>query len=241
MRQRRLLRPALITAAVGAACLAFAAPALAAPPGTPPADPPGANGTIKIDGQPFDNGNDNEPHVTCNFRVTFSGFDEGQRANIVFNIHPPSGNGGAELLRLDNVLVSDDAAGGGQDRDKVFTFSANQFKLNPYRAHPKQGYHIKLNVDLLETPGRGKHKVFWLKSCAPPASPTFPPPASPTPSPTPTETGSTPLTPGTKPTTLPKTPVSAVGTTGLLGLGLALVGGGSALLLMLRRRRDNLA
>jgi hypothetical protein len=33
--------------------------------------PPGNNGTVKIDGQPFDNHPDNQPHVGCDFEVDF--------------------------------------------------------------------------------------------------------------------------------------------------------------------------
>ena len=52
----------------------------------------GNNGTIKIDGLPFDTGNGNEPHVGC-FRVRFIGFDPGQVVDLAIDGHPPTGGG----------------------------------------------------------------------------------------------------------------------------------------------------
>ena len=40
-------------------------------------NPPGNNGTIKIDDVPFDDHPNNEPHVGCVFQVDFYGYDEG--------------------------------------------------------------------------------------------------------------------------------------------------------------------
>ena len=37
------------------------------------ADPPGNNGTVKIDGDAFDDDPNNEPHVGCTFQVDFYG------------------------------------------------------------------------------------------------------------------------------------------------------------------------
>src|SRR5439155_16358467 len=51
---------------------------MAAPAGaTAGGDPPGNNGTIKIDGKPFDDAPDNEPRPACVFQVDFYGFDAG--------------------------------------------------------------------------------------------------------------------------------------------------------------------
>ena len=41
-----------------------------------PHDPPGNNGTIKVDAAPFDDAPNNEPHVDCVFQIDFYGFDE---------------------------------------------------------------------------------------------------------------------------------------------------------------------
>src|SRR5438552_428134 len=36
---------------------------------------PGNNGTVKVDGVPFDQHTDNEPHPGCSFEITFFDFD----------------------------------------------------------------------------------------------------------------------------------------------------------------------
>jgi LPXTG-motif cell wall-anchored protein len=154
--------------------LALATPAWAAtavplkqshvPIAAPGADPRGANGTVKIDGAAFDDGIDNEPHVSCDFQVDFFNFDAGERANIVFAVQPPTGPG-TQLLRRDNVLVSQDAAGGGApDPDETFAFSAGELGLDAY-AEAQHGYHVKLTVERIGAPGAGKHKVFWIEPC----------------------------------------------------------------------------
>jgi LPXTG-motif cell wall-anchored protein len=218
MPKRRHLPSVLISTAAGAACLALATPAWAA------ADPPGANGTVKIDGVPLDNGIDNEPHVSCDFEVDFFDFDKGERANIVFSVQSPTGQR-TELLRRDGVLVSDDPASGGKpDPDETFRFSATQLGLAAYTPHPKQGYHVKLTVERIGAPGAGKHKVFWVEPCeasTPPSTPGSPPPGG--------GNGGTAGGGG-----LPVTG-TAVGSIALLGG--AMVAGGAALLLI-RRRRD---
>jgi LPXTG-motif cell wall-anchored protein len=177
MPERRRLRYGLISAVAGAACLALATPAWAAgtvslsQSGVPAvltaaADPSGANGTVKIDGLAFDDGIDNEPHVTCSFEADFFNFDNDERVNVVFTAQPPTGPG-TELLRQNNVLVSDDPAGGGKpDPDNTFTFSVTQLGLGAYEPQPQQGYHVKLTVERIGAPGAGKHKVFWIKPCA---------------------------------------------------------------------------
>jgi hypothetical protein len=134
-------------------------------------DPGGNNGTVKVDGLPYDDGHGNEPHVGCVFRLKFYGFDADQHADIRFDAHAPSGSG---LLQEDkNVLISDDAAGGGKDLDALIEYDASTWDLSSLTAHPKQGYHVKLSVDVLEAPGGAKHKVFWIK-CAPEAPVTTP-------------------------------------------------------------------
>ena len=56
-----------------------------------PADPPGNNGTVKIDARPFDDAPNNEPHVGCSFQVDFYGYDKGNttpRSPSVFSLPP---------------------------------------------------------------------------------------------------------------------------------------------------------
>lgn len=225
-------------AAAGAALtFAMATPVWASAPTSPQlsgklsatlkSDPPGANGTVKIDGPEFGLGINNEPHVTCDFQVKFFNFDAGEHANIVFTVHPPTGSG-VELLRRNNVLISNDAASGGKpDPDEVYTFSANDLGLARYEPHPQQGYHVKLTVERIGAPGAGKHKVFWIQPC----------------------TASTPSTPpggggvngggggngggGEQPGG--GLPLTGVPVAGIVGLGAVLVAGGAALLIARRR------
>jgi LPXTG-motif cell wall-anchored protein len=168
MRNTRSTRTLIIrtlgTVAVALAGVLGALAPAAAAPGS--GDPPGANGTIKIDGLAYDPGTANEPHVTCEFRVTFANFDRDERANIVFSVQPPTSSP-TVLLRRDGVLVSTDAAGGGKpDPDETFRFSAAELGLSAYPPHPRQGYHVKLTVERIGAPGAGKHKVFWVRPCA---------------------------------------------------------------------------
>src|SRR3954469_12071318 len=52
----------------------------------------GSNGTVKVDGQPFDAGLGNEPHLDCPFALEFYGFDAGTNpADVAFHAQPPSG------------------------------------------------------------------------------------------------------------------------------------------------------
>lgn len=186
--------------AVGAGALGLAVAAVVTGVATGPAvladkpgghNPPGNNGTFKIDGVPYDDGIDNEPHVTCEFRLVFFGFDKDQRGTIEFRGQAPSGSG--RVGGLTNVLLSDDDAGGGlNDRDEIYYFSQDDLDLSRLKAHPKQGYHLKVTV-LTGEPGGKKHKVFWFKPCAgeaPSPSPTASPTETGAPSPTvsPTET-----------------------------------------------------
>ena len=54
-------------------------------------NPPGNNGTIKLDDTPFDDHPNNEPHVGCVFQVDFYGYDEGDLdATVTFEAHPPT-------------------------------------------------------------------------------------------------------------------------------------------------------
>jgi hypothetical protein len=128
------------------------------------ADPPGNNGTVKIDDRPFDEHPDNEPHVGCLFQVDFYGFDEGDyNAKVTFTIMPPSGRD-AVLLR-DIVFIGEDPAGGGTDLDAQRTYNLGP-ALSAYKKHPKQGYHVKLTVNAPGSIGADtKYKVFWVQKC----------------------------------------------------------------------------
>lgn len=157
-----------------------------------PADPAGNNGTIKVDGPAYDDGVDNEPHVSCEVRVTFFGFDEGQTADITFTGQAPTGGG--VLLHESAVPTSDDAAGGaGQDADGATrVYTVDDLGLSGVSPHPKQGYHVKVSVDSLEAPGGAKQKVLWIKPCS-----------DTTASQVPTAPGQVPTAPGQLPTVPP--------------------------------------
>lgn len=144
-------------------------PRAARPAGGSTQDPPGNNGTFKVDGLPFDDGLGNEPHVSCGFRLKFYGFDEGQTGDITIAGQAPSGSG--IVSQRNDVLISDDAAGGGpNDVDEVVTYTLADLDLSGLTPHPKQGYHVKVTLTT-DTPGGVKHKVFWIEPCATEAPP----------------------------------------------------------------------
>src|SRR5262245_66365180 len=63
-------------------------------------NPPGNNGTIKIDGEVFDDAPNNEPHVGCTFQVDFYGYDEDDLvAAVLVESDPPTGR--VQLLGTD--------------------------------------------------------------------------------------------------------------------------------------------
>lgn len=137
---------------------------------TPPGDPPGNNGTIKIKKSdpaldPNEKNNANQPHIDgCLFWLSFSGFDQAQTADITFTAQAPSGKG--EVLLTDKgVPISDDAAGGGQDQDVVIPYNLTS-AVEGLKANKNQGYHIKVSSNTIEAPGGAKHKVFWI-NCEP--------------------------------------------------------------------------
>ena len=144
---------------------------------TPPGDPPGNNGTVKIDQSAApdeDKGNEPIGGDDCAIWLKFYGFDQAQKAVITFTAHPPTGT---KVLLVDSgpdgngVVISEDPAGGGQDEDAVIGYDLTS-AVQGLKAQAKQGYHIKLDVDVKGAPGAAKHKVFWIK-CTPAPSTTL--------------------------------------------------------------------
>jgi hypothetical protein len=157
VRLGRALAVATSVALVG--CVAIAGPATAAP------NPPGNNGTVKVDDVPFDDAPDNEPHVGCSFQVDFYGYDQGDLdATVTFEAHPPTGP--AVVLLTDKVFIGeDDNSGGGSEAglDASETYTLDFGSIQP---HPKQGFHVKLTVNAEGSKGADvKHKVFWVTGC----------------------------------------------------------------------------
>ena len=177
------------------------------------ADPPGNNGTVKIDALAFDDHPNNEPHVGCVFQVDFYGFDEGDLyADVHFSVQPPTGKFVAILD--DVVFIGEDSnAGGGSEAglDASVTYDLGAV-LAGYAPHPQQGWHVKLTVNAEGSIGADvKHKVFWVEGCDPPTTTTTAPTTT-TSSPTTTST-STPTTTSTS-TTSTTYPPSTTSTTG---------------------------
>src|SRR3954471_17546162 len=141
---------------------------MAAPAGaTAGGDPPGNNGTIKIDGKPFDDAPDNEPHPGCVFQVDFYGFDAGNLdADLTFEAVAPTAGG---VLLTDTVPIGEDShAGGGSeaglDASKTYDLSSELAGIEPQR---NQGWHVRLTVHADGSQGSDvKHKVFWVDDCA---------------------------------------------------------------------------
>ncbi len=149
----------------GAACL------VATIPGQASADPPGNNGTVKIDGAAFDDHPDNEPHVGCIFQVDWYGFDEGEDlfSHVTFEVHPPTGK--PVILLEDDVFIGeDDNSGGGSEAglDASETYDLSTL-LQGFEPHPQQGWHVKLTTNNDGSQGADvKHKVFWVSGCETP-------------------------------------------------------------------------
>lgn len=127
------------------------------------ADPPGDNGTIKVDNTPFDTDPNNEPHVGCVFEVDFYGFDlDVGNATVTFVGQSPTGK--SIFLLQDFVDIGEDAAGGGTDLDaeRAYTLPVNLLG-DP---HKVQGFHVKLTVNAPGSIGNDtKYKVFWVTGC----------------------------------------------------------------------------
>ena len=123
--------------------------------------PGGNNGTVKVDGVPFENHPNNEPHVGCQFGIDAYGYEADLPISITFSLQPPTGRG--EVLVVDGTLDGDDASGGGSEAGHDGHFDADLSEaLADVEAHPQQGFHVRLTV---EVDGKAKHKTFWVTGC----------------------------------------------------------------------------
>lgn len=208
-------------------------------------NPPGNDGTVKIDGLDFDRHPNNEPHVGCTFEVDFYGFDEGDLwADVTFEAHPPTGHG---ILLTDRVFIGeDDHSGGGSEAgwDASAEYDLKQV-LSAYPVHPQQGYHVKLTINADGSQGADtKHKVFWVGPCDagtptvnPPGNPPGNPPAGGTLGGTPPSGGTTGSAGGPPVLTLPNTAMSVASTSALLLAGLVLLSGTTLVAVTIRTSR----
>jgi hypothetical protein len=135
------------------------------------ADPPGNNGTIKLDGRPFENpaDPDNEPHIACRLQLDFFGFDQGNYyATATFELQAPTLGADNLLLTKSNIFVGGDPAGGGTDVDAQVPVNINGALLSSGATpQPNQGYHVKVSVTAPFSIGADtKYKVFWVQPCA---------------------------------------------------------------------------
>ena len=158
-RTIRLVGPLIVMLLIIAAGVAIPQVAGAAP------NPPGNNGTIKVDDMPFDDLPNNEPHVGCVFQVDFYGFDQGDlNADVTFEAHPPTGE--RQVLLTDTVFIGeDDNSGGGSEAglDASRTYTLDLSGITP---HPNQGVHVKLIIHADGSQGADtKYKVFWVTGC----------------------------------------------------------------------------
>ena len=133
------------------------------------ANPPGNNGTVKIDGLAFDDAPDNEPHVGCTFQVDFYGYDQGNlNAHVTFESHPPTGP--VQVLLEDDVFIGEDDNSGGGSQAGLDASETYTLDLTGIPPHPIQGNHIKLTVNAEGSQGADvKHKVFWVTGCEEPS------------------------------------------------------------------------
>jgi hypothetical protein len=171
------------------------------------ANPPGNNGTVKIDGAAFDDHPNNEPHVGCIFQVDFYGYDEGDLdAVVTFRVQPPTGQ--FLFLLEDEVFIGeDDNSGGGSEAglDASVTYDLTAL-LSGFTPHPQQGWHVKLTVNADGSQGADvKHKVFWVSGCQTPptTTSTTAPPSSTTTASTTTSTTTSTSTPTSSSTSRP--------------------------------------
>jgi LPXTG-motif cell wall-anchored protein len=150
------------TIAGGATLLGLVAPAAAGATGL--ADPPGNNGTVKIDRLEFDDHPNNEPHVGCVFQVDFYGFDQGDlNASVTFTLVPPTA--ADDDIVVDDLAIGEDAAGGGTDLDASATYDLSD-ALAGVEPHAQQGIHLRLTVHADGSQGADtKFKEFWVTGC----------------------------------------------------------------------------
>jgi hypothetical protein len=145
--------------------------------------PPGNNGTVKIDGAPFDDApgapNRNEPHVPCDFRIEFYNYEQDSTWNVTFEAWSPTGDHAAEQVEVVEGRANDDTfhdmdlnddPAEGADADGIDHIEEYRLAFGDLEPHPQQGFHVKATALVDDPDPRGaenKHKVFWVEPCEP--------------------------------------------------------------------------
>jgi hypothetical protein len=203
------------------------------------ADPPGNNGTVKIEEADVDSVDDdnnaNHPHVACPFAVRWYGYDEGtQTTEVAFAAQMPSGTA-AVPMTAGRASFTFDGHGPGDQVDHTEVYELDVAGLVEQE---NQGYHIKATITTTGSQGNDtKHKVFWMSACAeetPTPTPSVSPSETPSvePSVLPTVIESPTVTPSVlgvkivKPGQLPFTGPAWAGPLAAFGFGLVLTGAG---------------
>ncbi|HET6966433.1 MAG TPA: hypothetical protein VFH58_16795 [Acidimicrobiales bacterium] len=134
--------------------------------------PPGNNGTVKIDEYSMDPGQDNDPHVSCDFSVSFYGYDGGpQTASLTVTPVAPT-SGGHSYSTSTSWNVGTRTSGSQFDRNVTISASELAPALAGVSPQAQQGYHLRLEVEVTGSQGSDdKYKVFWLQPCGPVNSP----------------------------------------------------------------------
>lgn len=194
----------IISAVLGLALSVFGALAIAQPASATGGDqPPGADGSVKIDENPVDDDPSNEPHVECGFSLQFFGFDDGtNHADVKFYAWPGTGDKTEVTPQLG--ASSFDFEGGRPAGNTLNHTEDYELDTSGITPNDKGEVHIKVDVTVTDAGGKElfhKYKVFWVKACTT-DTPTETPTPTPTVTETPTPTG-TPTPTATSPTATP--------------------------------------
>ena len=163
----------LATIAVASLCLV----AMSATSALAGLNPPGNNGTVKLDKLEFDMHPNNEPHVGCLFQVDFYNFGNGGLTGVAhFELQPPTTSGSNDLGTFSTTLA--DISNTGADTDgyqgDITVDLSGALAASGATPHPIQGFHVKLTVEVKDNVGHdsfNKYKVFWVQGCGTPPPP----------------------------------------------------------------------
>jgi LPXTG-motif cell wall-anchored protein len=133
----------------------------------------GNEGTVQIDGTSFEDfAPNNEPHVGCDFRITYYNFGASAVSHAwVVAQSPTLRPGGPQLLGNGVVVLdADGPSGAGTDFDGELIVPLDLSGITP---QSEQGYHVKLTLHTTSSSGSdNKFKVFWTEGCPPPVTTT---------------------------------------------------------------------